>query len=73
MVAASATAILTDIDLSSFPCAPEGPSNPAKYRPAGLANVLAHAFLTACINQAVSKRGRRRVRQGEEKEMLQIK
>jgi hypothetical protein len=56
MVAASATAILNDIDLSTFVRSPQpGPpdllQNPAKCR---LAAGFAHAFLTARVNQGVS-------------------
>jgi hypothetical protein len=61
MVAASATAILNDIDLSTFVRSPQpGPpnlvQNPAKRR---FAAGFAHAFLTARVNQGVSASLRR--------------
>jgi hypothetical protein len=65
-VAASATAILNDINLSTFgSVTPAGPSNsmqiPAKR---GFAAGFAHALLTACVNQEVSARAEPGVQQG---------
>jgi hypothetical protein len=59
MVATSATAILSDIDLSSSFLAHTGLSN-FKCRPVD-DRVVAdqHRFLTACIHQAVSEADRR--------------
>jgi hypothetical protein len=68
MVAASATAILTDINLStsaSCPCR-GGEIQPKTRKKAGFANLP--TFLTARINQPVSRRAFGQVRWGQQKE-----
>jgi hypothetical protein len=74
MVAASATAILTDINLSTFASGPSRTvkcyANPAKRR---FAAGFAHALLTARVNQQVSERPAPGIRQGREEKMFETK
>ena len=72
MVAASATAILIDINLSTFARSPFGAVNSLQTRKMPDCR-SAHAFLTACVNQAVSTRGRERVSMGEERKCCETK
>jgi hypothetical protein len=71
MVAASATAILNDIDCLRFVASPQAGvmksrANPVKRR-------LAHAFLTACLNEPVSTLAQGLALRGVGKKMLQTK
>jgi hypothetical protein len=70
-VAASATAILNDIGLSTFTyLAPFGGQIPSTARKtAG----FAHAFLTACVNQKLSMRAPARIFERGAKEMFETK
>src|ERR1700704_3262560 len=71
MVAASATAILSDIDLSTSAWHPSR-RHQIPRKPLQSAG-FAHAFLTACVNQQVSARLARGVRHRHREKMLGTK
>jgi hypothetical protein len=74
-VAASATAILDDIELSSLPRPPGLEQLNSNTKPAkrGLAARFAHAFLAARVNRQVSARAREVTQRVQQKKMLQTK
>jgi hypothetical protein len=74
MVAASATAILIDINLSTFARSPHpGPQISAQTSGKCWFARLTHAFLTARVNRVVSTPAVRPVSMGSAKEMFELK